>query len=156
MKTFVAKFIEVRKYRKNILRMLSTTPDAILDHETVYFTKEMKSGYEAGANIRGTGQKALLVHELDGHFKDKRPYEKALAELKRHVVEDSKSFKAVEDLTTKKSATFTKVQPRMPIRLVLSTERAKLAGAAQKLADIRAKYPEVQGEDLTTVQTNGL
>nr|OQO31535.1 hypothetical protein B0A51_01302 [Rachicladosporium sp. CCFEE 5018] len=99
----------------------------------------MKSGYEAGANIRGTGQKALLVQELDDHVKDKRPYEKALVELERQVVEAFKSFgtvvqaiqqqtiaeitRAVEDLTTKKPAT------------------------SQKLAAIRAKYPGVQVED---------
>ncbi|KAK6433474.1 hypothetical protein LTR95_010344, partial [Oleoguttula sp. CCFEE 5521] len=66
--------------------LITVKLDAILAHETVYFTKEMKSGYEAGANIRSTGQKALFVQELYDHFKDKRPYDKALVELERQVV----------------------------------------------------------------------
>ncbi|KAK6392423.1 hypothetical protein LTR95_019623, partial [Oleoguttula sp. CCFEE 5521] len=150
-------------------RLTNVRLDAILDHEIVHSTKDIKSGYEAGANIRGTGQKTLLLLELNDHFKDKRPYEKALVELERQVVEAFKRFgnvvqaiqqqtiaeitEAVEDLTTRKAVTSKEVQALKSIRLVSARERAKLAGAAQKLADIRAKYPEVQVEDLT-FQTN--
>nr|OQO19233.1 hypothetical protein B0A51_11124 [Rachicladosporium sp. CCFEE 5018] len=145
-------------------RLTNTRLDAILDHETVYFRKEMKSDYEDGANIRGTGQKTQLLLELNDHFKDKRLHEKPLLELEREIVEAFKRFGtvmraiqqqtiaeitgAVEDLTTKKPAISKEARALKSIRLILARERAKLAGAAQKLTDIRAKYPGVQVDGL--------